>query len=152
MNKRIGIVAVIAAFLASAFVLVTVAGANHGRGGRMKATILKGRAEVPPADPNGLGHALIRLRPGTSEICWKLWAKRIAPATAAHIHRGERGVNGPVVVPLSPPTTGRSQGCTTADPALIEEIRAHARDFYVNVHNDDYPGGAIRGQLHGLHR
>ena len=150
MRNRFIVVAAVIGLLASALVLATVAGANHGRGGKNKATIMKGRYEVPPADPDGVGHALIRLKPATSQVCWTLWARRISTATAAHIHRGDRGVNGPIVVALTPPTP-RSTGCTAVDPVLIDEIRAHANRFYVNVHTADYPGGAIRGQLHGLH-
>jgi hypothetical protein len=71
----------------------------------------------------------------------------IAPATAAHIHRGPAGVAGPVVIPLTPPTSGSSSNCVNADPDLIKEIRQNPEDFYVNVHNAPFPAGAIRGQL-----
>jgi hypothetical protein len=52
-----------------------------------------------------------------------------------------------VVVPLSPPTNGSSSGCASVDPDLIKEIRQNPKAFYVNVHNADYPAGALRGQL-----
>jgi hypothetical protein len=107
-----------------------------------------GAAEVPnPGDPDGSGTALITLNQGQGLVCWELTADGIAPATAAHIHRGAAGVPGPVVVPLSPPTSGSSSGCRSADPALIKEIRQHPENFYVNVHNADFPAGALRGQL-----
>ena len=85
MRNRFLVIAVVIGLLASALVLATVAGANHGGGGKNKATILKGRYEVPPADPDGVGHALIRLKPATSQVCWTLWVRRISTATAAHI-------------------------------------------------------------------
>ena len=71
----------------------------------------------------------------------------IAPAAAAHIHRAPAGVNGPVVVPLSAPTDGFASGCAEADAELIQEIRQMPEAFYVNVHNAEFPGGAVRGQL-----
>lgn len=148
-TRLIGITTIVGALLTA--LMLSAAASGHGRGGHHNATVMKGRYEVPPGDPNGIGHALIRLRTDTSEVCWRLRVRRIEPATAAHIHRGERGVAGPVVVPLSPPTTGESRGCTMADPVLIEEIREHPSRFYVNVHNAEYPAGAVRGQLHGHH-
>jgi hypothetical protein len=33
----------------------------------------------------------------------------------------------------------------------VADILAHPEDYYVNVHNAAYPGGAIRGQLSGRH-
>ena len=51
----------------------------------------------------------------TNTICYRLFGDLIAPATAAHIHRGARGVPGPVVLGLTPPSAyNQSAGCTTA--------------------------------------
>jgi hypothetical protein len=110
-------------------------------------TELTGEEEVPgPGDPDGSGSAtIILIRPNT--ICYTLTAENIAPATAAHIHEGERGVAGDVVVPLNPPTYGASGGCTQADPELVSDIQENPENYYVNVHNAEYPNGAIRGQL-----
>jgi hypothetical protein len=116
-------------------------------GGAPRVTTLSGAEEVPPADPDGTGFAAIKLNVGQETVCWKLTVENIAPATAAHIHSAVAGVNGPVVVPLSPPTNGSSSGCATADPALIQAIIDHPELYYVNVHNAEFPGGAVRGQL-----
>ncbi len=110
-------------------------------------TQLSGEEEVPgPGDPDGSGSATtIVISPDT--ICYVLTAENIAPATAAHIHVGKRGEAGPVVLPLEPPTYGASGGCTEADPALVSDIQENPDEYYVNVHNEEYPAGAIRGQL-----
>ena len=109
---------------------------------------LTGEEEVPgPGDPDGSGSATIIVIPSTNTICYVLTAENIAPATAAHIHVGKRGEAGDVVVPLEPPTYGASGGCTQADPELVSNIQENPENYYVNVHNEPYPAGAIRGQL-----
>jgi len=109
---------------------------------------MTGAKEAPgPGDSDGKGTARIRLNLEDSAVCWNLRVKDIGKATAAHIHRAPRGIAGPVVVPLSPPRSGSSSGCTTADAALIMEILANPGNFYVNVHNAEFPAGAVRGQL-----
>lgn len=117
-------------------------------GGRPFSTTLTGAAEVPgPGDPDGSGTASLRLNPGQGEVCYELDVSGIAPARAAHIHAGTADVAGPVVVNFSPPTSGSSSGCATADRALILSIIQHPEQYYVNVHNADFPAGALRGQL-----
>ena len=109
---------------------------------------LTGEEEVPgPGDPDRSGSATIIVIPSTNTICYVLTAENIAPATAAHIHVGKRGEAGDVVVPLEPPTYGASGGCTQADPELVSNIQENPENYYVNVHNEPYPAGAIRGQL-----
>jgi hypothetical protein len=124
-------------------------GASASAGGRPLSTDLSGAEEVPPADPDGSGFARITLNSGIGEVCWSITASDITlPATAAHIHEAPAGVNGPIVVTLSPPDeNGMARGCTTADRSLVKDIRKNPAEYYVNVHTTDYPGGAIRGQL-----
>ena len=114
------------------------------------STMLTGAAEVPgPGDPDGWGSARIKLDTTSGRVCWTLKVKDITlPASAAHIHVGGPDVAGPVVVPLSAPNErGKAQGCTMADPALVQAIADNPSGYYVNVHNVDYPAGALRGQL-----
>ena len=116
---------------------------------KRRTTSLWGANEVPgPGDPDGSGQAIIRVNQGKGQVCWTLMARKIAPATAAHIHVGGPDVAGPVVLGLTPPTDGRSDGCASdVDPMLIRELLRNPRGYYVNVHNADYPAGAVRGQL-----
>ena len=112
--------------------------------------VLTGAQEVPPGDPDGAGVATIILLPEQRTLCYSVVVTGIAPATAAHIHRGRPGEAGPIVVPLAPPTQGASGGCVTnVDPALLRAISADPGAYYVNVHNAPYPEGAVRGQLLG---
>lgn len=125
---------------------------DDGNGqGRRLSTELTGEAEVPgPGDPDGTGMATIRLNPQAGEVCFEITVSDIAlPATGAHIHKGTVNEAGPVVVPLTPPDeSGMSSGCVSdVDPALIRDILEHPRQYYVNVHNEEFPDGAVRGQL-----
>ena len=109
-------------------------------------TVMTGEKEVPgPGDPNGIGKANIKVF--RAKVCYTLTARRIAPATAAHIHKAPKGEAGPIVVPLKPPTDGSSRGCKDISRSLSEALREHPSRYYVNVHNRPYPDGAIRGQL-----
>lgn len=109
---------------------------------------LSGKAEVPgPGDADGTGMAQVEVYPGNGVICYDLTAANIMTAAAAHIHHGKEGVAGPVVVPLTPPFNGAIQGCVQADRELARDIAANPANYYVNVHNPTFPGGAIRGQL-----
>lgn len=119
-----------------------------GHGGRPLETTLTGAAEAPgPGDPDGTGTARLTLNRGQGEICFELTVANIAPAAAAHIHEAPAGTPGPVVVGLTPPTSGTSQGCKTVDRDLIDDILQNPSDYYVNVHNAAFPAGAVRGQL-----
>lgn len=109
---------------------------------------LTGSQEVPgPGDPDGSGSAEITVVDATDNVCFDLEVRNIGAATAAHIHRGEAGVSGPPVVTLEAPSDGSSDGCISAPGGLADEIYANPAGFYVNVHNSEYPAGAIRGQL-----
>ena len=70
----------------------------------------------------------------------------LAPQTAAHIHRGAAGTNGPVVIgaptfPLGSPV----HFTTTINASILNDLLAE--NLYLNIHTQLFRGGEIRGQL-----
>ncbi len=121
-------------------------GSNHG--GRPLIAHMTGAQETPPNASPGTGTTEITVNVGQSEICWSLTVQNLlAAVTAAHIHVAPVGVAGPIVVPLTPPTSGSSHGCGTVDNDLAKDILQHSEAYYVNVHTTLFPAGEIRGQL-----
>jgi CHRD domain len=144
-RQRLAIITLM--LLVGAVAVAGTAGAVQAQG-RTLSTTLTGAAEVPgPGDPDGSGTATLTVNPGLGQICYELTVSGIAPATAAHIHVGAVGVAGPVVVPLDPPTDGTSSGCAEVSRELALAILMSPSNYYVNVHNAEYPAGAVRGQL-----
>src|SRR5215212_2510674 len=116
---------------------------------RLKAT-LSGTVEVPgPGDTDGAGTATIDLDVSKTEVCYEVTAQKIDKPTAMHIHEGDVGKSGGIVVTLNTPTASdtTTKGCANADAALIGRIAAKPGSFYVNVHTQAFPNGAVRGQL-----
>jgi CHRD domain len=113
---------------------------------------LSGANERPnPGDPDGAGFAIVRFDRSTSTVHYALVTRDIAPPAAAHIHRGTADVAGPVVIDFHPTFVGgAASGSVTATAAIIAEVLGNPAGFYVNVHNADFPSGAIRGQLVGI--
>jgi len=82
-------------------------------------------------------------------------------ATGLHIHSGAAGVAGPVVIGTSlsagAPQALKADGDTVRLPVQItgessalsalRDLLVNPRQYYVNIHTPDFPGGAIRGQL-----
>ncbi|NND12417.1 MAG: CHRD domain-containing protein, partial [Acidimicrobiia bacterium] len=92
----------------------------------------------------GFGNAYLEI--GESNIFFDVFAETETPVTAIHIHRGFEGEDGPVVVDFDYPNLG-STGNVEADPEVLAEITANPAGFYVNVHTEAFPNGAIRGQI-----
>ena len=101
-------------------------------------------------DLDGVGSFSAVIRKASNEFCYGLTVQGISAPVAAHIHKAKRNKNGPIVIPLTPPSSGdpgTSSDCVTADAALLRDIRKHPNRYYANVHTGDFPGGAVRGQL-----
>jgi hypothetical protein len=113
------------------------------------------------SDSTGSGSVRLTINPGQEEVCWDMHVSGLTtPIFASHIHRGNAGTNGPVVVPFfqsTPSTAAAFSGCatnnainiTTSERDLLDAIIANPSGYYVNVHTTKHPGGEIRGQLTG---
>jgi hypothetical protein len=86
---------------------------------------------------------------GTS-LKWSLtFAHLSGPATAAHIHKGARGVSGPVLIALCGPCKSPVSGTATVTAAQLKLMKSGGT--YVNVHTAKNPNGEIRGQVTVAH-
>ena len=161
MRRLIVVLAVFALFVAGA---VPALSANSAKNFR---THLTGAEEVPAVETQAQGQAIFKLSADGTELRYKLIVANIENVLMAHIHLGEAGENGPVVVwlyPDGPPPQlieGRFQGVlaegviTDADlvgplaGATMEDLLAEieAGNAYVNVHTAQFPGGEVRGQI-----
>ena len=129
------------------FIALAIAGlAAPASASEAKLSAHLGGAGSP--DTDGAGHANFKIDTAKSEVCFDLSVEKIGPATAAHVHKGAAGASGPPVVPLTKPdAAGKSSGCAMVGAAVITDLLANPAGYYVNVHNAEFPGGAIRGQL-----
>jgi hypothetical protein len=144
------------------------------RGAEQFKADLLGFEEVPSISSAGSGEALAEINDAKTSIAYELSYEGLeGTVTQAHIHFGQRSVNGgisvyfctnlgngPVGTPAcpAPPTTiiGSINAANVIGPAgqginaaqfdrLLSAISSGVT--YVNVHTDKYPGGEIRGQL-----
>ncbi len=115
---------------------------------------MSGAQEAPgPGDPDGLATGTLFLDAGTGEVAWDFTYSNIATPTAMHIHGpgGSAGNSAGVFIGLGVGTTGPAGTLNGnfihTDLTQISTILGNPQDFYVNIHNPDYPPGAVRGQL-----
>ena len=158
----------------AAVALAATAFADRGRGngGNNFRTGLTGYQEPPSESTPGNGSFRLRIV-GGNEIHYRLHYEDFETAEGntlfAHIHFGQKGVNGGVSAFLcgggdKPPCTplqGTIEGVIDAADVIgpsgqgiaagemAELLRAMRRGFtYANVHTTLNPGGLIRGQIH----
>jgi len=144
MRQSLGLIALILFVAGLSFVL----SAQDQQGGRPIIIILTGAAEVPgPGDPDGTGTARLTFNPGKSQVCYELTVDKIAPANGAHIHSGAAGKAGPPIISLAPPANGSSKECAPLEQEKIMDVLKNPGNYYVNVHNAEFPNGALTGQL-----
>lgn len=158
----------------SAVVLLAFAVVAVAQGVRMLRGLLTGYEEVPAVSSTGDGNFRLEIDDRDDEIAYELSYRELeGNVLQAHIHLGQRSVNGGISVflcsnlgngpagtqacPPSPATiTGTIRPIDVIGPAgqgiaagefdeLVRAIRAGVT--YVNVHTDKHPGGEIRSQI-----
>lgn len=149
--KRFRLLAVVVIAVAG-LTLAVAAPAGAASFPKLQGALLTGAAEAPgPGDPDGAGAVLIRLKPQIRQICVLAFAtNNIGTPNLFHIHNAPAGVAGPVVVDFTPLLAKGGVGCVKVDTALAQRIRFHPSDYYFNVHDADFPAGAVRGQVAGI--
>ncbi len=139
MKRRITVLVVA---LAAVFATATPAEAAQRPHSTSFIAFMNGHNEVKAADPDATGVALFSLK-SNRQLCWVIITHKVdGTVTAAHIHAGAAGKDGPVVVPLS-----LWPGCTRISARLAWALKFHPSGFYANVHSTAFPDGALRGQL-----
>jgi hypothetical protein len=105
---------------------------------------LTGQEEVPPLSVPGSGSGSFRVaEDGT--VSGSVTTKDVS-GTMAHIHRGAKGTNGPVIVPLD--KNGDTYSVPAGRKLSAEQMKdLKAGNLYVNVHTAKNKGGEVRGQL-----
>jgi CHRD domain/PEP-CTERM motif len=94
-------------------------------------------------DPDGSGVGTLLIDSEALTIDWEFVVNGITlPLTLAHIHNAPAGSNGPVVVDFD----AQLSGLGLNDPDLAA-VLANPTNFYINLHNEDFRPGALRGQL-----
>lgn len=116
--------------------------------------MLTGGNEVPPVDTANRGMAKLWFNGVDNELHYDITLTANAPfsLTAAHIHTGTVGTNGPVIYNFEPVTqttyitdsfnfSGSTVLTGTVRDALLNG------DLYINVHTTDHLAGELRGQI-----
>lgn len=110
---------------------------------------LQGAQEAPDVkDVPGSGVIIVKYDMAAKTLqLWGDYAGLTAPIVGSHIHRGEPGVAGPIVVELlnSGDTTGTLTGKDTLTAALEDSL--FKGNMYANVHTSTNPSGELRAQL-----
>ncbi len=131
----------------------------------MFSATLAGDKEVPSVDTDARGSAGFS-QPHFNNMSFGIQVSNIEKVTAAHIHEGKEGDNGPVVVTLfkaenntgTGPVNGQLVGGSITNEMLEGPLEGKTVEIdlvkiiqdgeaYVNVHTTDNPNGAIRGQI-----
>ena len=129
--------------LAAAVLAIGAGGSSIAFAADVKVN-LTGANEVPPVKTSATGEGMISIA-DDGAVSGSVATKGIQ-GTAAHIHVGAAGKNGPVAVPFT------KDGDTYKAPAgaklNADQMKAFkSGELYVNVHSAAHPDGEIRGQL-----
>ncbi|MCF6285631.1 MAG: CHRD domain-containing protein, partial [Candidatus Hydrogenedentes bacterium] len=110
--------------------------------------LLDGAQESTPNDATATGSALIEVL--LSDLDGALGGRLlvehdVADPTAAHIHVGMPGEDGPVLIDLGDPTSPIELELTAEQVEMLFENEEAG--LYINIHSTEFPDGEIRGAL-----
>jgi CHRD domain/Bacterial Ig domain len=109
---------------------------------------LDGLQELPAVESAGEGEGGVTINRTTGRATIHLTVRNVAGATAAHLHDGYGGRNGPVLIPLTQDGSDPTHWFATDQPISQAAIDAFdGGGTYVNVHTPTNPNGEIRGQV-----
>jgi hypothetical protein len=135
--------------IAGSIALLSVVGitpAAHAETKTYSAALTAAEETPAPGPQGGAGAAIITIDMAAKSLCYDVtWSKEVGTPTAGHIHKGPKGLNGPVVVQFDLPA--KPKACLTVDSAVLGQIASDPGGHYVNIHAEKYPNGAARGQL-----
>lgn len=109
---------------------------------------LQGSQQVPANASTATGSATVLLDKVSNMVfVTGSFSGLAANASAAHIHDGAVGVNGPVVLSLS--VTSATAGTISGSGIVTPEFAVKMINglSYLNLHNASFPGGEIRAQI-----
>jgi CHRD domain len=114
---------------------------------------------VVTGDPDGRGTAEFTFDTQQGTVCYELEVEGIAqPAEpgpgvgSGHIHfLAGGGIAVDLETDFQPDKSDefKASACVEVDSALLQAILENPELFYVNIHNVDFPGGALAGLLSG---
>ncbi|MGI8636366.1 MAG: CHRD domain-containing protein, partial [Segetibacter sp.] len=122
--------------------IVTHAQMRYARG------TFNGSQVVPQSGSTGVGIVIVKYNSATKLLqLTGNYRDTAITVTDAHVHSGDIGVNGPVVIPLT--QTGGTNGTVSGSQILTatQEADFLAGRFYVDVHTTGKPAGEVRAQL-----
>jgi hypothetical protein len=121
---------------------------------------LTGKQIAGGGDSHGQGYARLDFDPEHETACFDIrWQGIDGAVTAAHIHAGHRGSNGPVWIDFFNDkhvhgAQNTVYGCVHVNGShglsprnKVQAVIGDPSNFYLNVHSTEFPTGAIRGQL-----
>ena len=129
----------------SLVLVALVSGCASMGGGTTSQVTLYGTQENPPVNTSATGSG--RITVGDDGSISGSFTTTGVKAIAAHIHMGNAGRNGKVIIPLTR-TSDNSWAVPEGAKLTPEQHKAFkAYGLYVNVHSAAHKGGEIRGQL-----
>jgi CHRD domain len=99
-------------------------------------------------DADGFAKAEISVIDTLDQICYKLGTiNNLGTIRSVAVHQGDAATNGPVVLDFIKAKTSGWKNCVNVDEKIENGFKNLKEPFYVLVKTDDFPDGAVRGQL-----